>query len=125
MLSKETIKASLEGTGTKLQSTHNKLCFPIILRIFKKMKMDIKFHGIKVDGNIIIDGYHRYVASLLAGIELEIHPSRLAPAKIIYDWKDVQLIDEEWDTAEKIKMLNEIDAEFNNIPLAELLEKLG
>jgi hypothetical protein len=40
----------------ELKSTHSRLCFPIIDRIYRKMLVGIKFSPIKVDEGIIIDG---------------------------------------------------------------------
>ena len=37
-------------------------------------------------------------------------------------WKDVEFVEEEWDTEYKIRRLNELDAEFNNIPLEKIIE---
>jgi hypothetical protein len=54
----------------ELKSTHGKLCFPIINRIYRKMSVGIKFKDIKTDGDLIIDGHHRFLASLLANRNL-------------------------------------------------------
>jgi len=50
----------LGQTQIELKSTHNKLCIPIIKRMCLKMLNGIKFGDIKVCGDIIIDGHHRY-----------------------------------------------------------------
>ena len=36
--------------------------------------------------------------------------------------RNVEFVKEEWDTEDKIKRLNELDAEFNNIPLEKIIE---
>lgn len=82
----------------------------------------IKFDDIKICGRLIIDGHHRYVSSLLAKVQLESVKSSKTSATIEYDWIHVEFVEEEWDTEEKIKRLNELDAEYNNIPLEKLID---
>jgi hypothetical protein len=89
-----------------------------------KMKLGIKFQGIKVEGDIIVDGHHRYIASKFAEVELDKIPSIKSSAKNIYNWDKVQIVEDDWDTSAKILMLNEQDAAFNNIELAVLLNLL-
>jgi hypothetical protein len=43
-------------------------------------------------------------------------------ATIEHDWVKVKFVEEEWDTAEKVKILNELDAEFNNMTIEEIIE---
>ena len=104
----------------ELKSTHGRLCLPIINRLYKKMSIGIKFSGIKVADNLIIDGHHRYLASLLTNYELERIPSNTTSATVVTDWSLVEFVDEDWDTEAKIKMLNELDAKYNNIPLEDI-----
>lgn len=40
----------------------------------------------------------------------------------IYDWKNVEFVNEEWDTQLKINQLNKIDAAYNNIDIQKLIE---
>ncbi len=101
-----------------------KLCLPVINRIFKKMSIGIKFFGIKVENNLICDGHHRYIASILSNYPLERIPGKVTAATIMVPWESVTFENEDWDTEAKINMLNEQDAEYNNIHLAELLKLL-
>lgn len=117
------LKLVREG-NIELKSTHDKLCYPIIARIYTKMKIGIKFSGIKVDRDVIIDGHHRYLASLLAGVSLDMFPSYQTSATIVTDWDSVVFDNEDWDTEAKVLMLNEIDAKFNDISLEKLNELL-
>lgn len=107
-----------------LKSTHESLCYPIIERIYKKMTIGIKFQGIKVDGDLIIDGHHRYLASILAGISLERYPSQRTSATRISDWKVVNFVEEDWDTEAKILILNQMDAKYNNLTQEQLNDLL-
>lgn len=122
IISLELVVNFLENNTLELKSTHNKLCYPILERIYKKMVNGIKFSGIKVEGNIIIDGHHRYLASLLANIKLEQHPYVATSATKIYDWKSVDFVEEDWDTEAKIILLNKIDADYNGLTLNKLNE---
>ena len=121
-ISVEFILSAIEKSNCTLISTHKKLCLPIISRIYKKMIYGIKFDDIKVHDNLIIDGHHRYVSSLLANFTLNTVKSSKTSATIDYDWKDVEFVEEEWDTDFKINQLNQLDAEFNNVTLAEIIK---
>ena len=43
-------------------------------------------------------------------------------ATIEYNWEYIDFVHEEWDTAEKIVILNEIDAEYNSLPIEKIIE---
>ena len=83
-----------------------------------------KFPGIKVEDNLICDGHHRYIASLLANFPLARIPGSVTSATKAVHWKLVIFEEEDWDTAAKIAMLNELDAEYNNIPILKIIEML-
>ena len=65
------------------------------------------------------------MASLLAGTKLDTIPSSKTSATVVYDWDTVILFTDDWDTDEKIKMLNEKDAKFNGIEIEKITELLG
>lgn len=88
------------------------------------MIVGIKFPSIKIDNDLIIDGHHRYLASLLANTYLYTIPSNKTSATLVYDWNEVIFDDNDWDTDAKIQMLNEHDADNNNITLEEIIELL-
>ena len=123
-ITKEFVLEYLKESEKDLKSTHAKLCFPIINRIYKKMSIGIKFPSIKVDGDLIIDGHHRYIASLLAGITLDTIPSSKTSATVVIGWDAVVLVTDDWDTDAKIRMLNEQDANFNGIDIDKITELL-
>ncbi len=102
--------------------THKKLSLPIINRIYKKMINDIKFDVVKVNGNYIIDGHHRYICSELSDFKIDKISYPKTNATIKYTWKDVLFVNEEWDTINKIQYLNELDAENNNLSLEKIME---
>ncbi len=124
MISKIVIQELIQLNQLELKSTHSKLCIPIINRIYKKMKAGIRFSGIKVDQTYICDGHHRYIASLLANLSLERFTTNSTSATIIIPWESVIFGEEDWDTPSKIKMLNELDAKYNEIPIEKIIELL-
>ena len=87
------------------------------------MSAGIKFPGIKVESNLICDGHHRYIASMLANFSLETLTGSVTSATAVVPWKSVIFEEEDWDTPAKIKMLNEQDADYNNIA-KELMDEL-
>ena len=88
------------------------------------MATGIKFSNIKVADGLIIDGHHRYLASLLADFKLETVISSSTSAAEITDWITIDYVDEDWDTQAKIKMLNEEDAKYNAVSIDEIVELL-
>ncbi len=88
------------------------------------MSAGIKFSEIKVENNLICDGHHRYIASLLANFSLERIQGNVTSATTEIQWKSVIFEDEDWDTEAKINMLNQQDAIYNNILLAKIIELL-
>ena len=122
-LTEDRIANKIKEQKNLLLPTHNKLSLPIIIRIYRKMINGIKFRDIKVTDTLILDGHHRYVASIMAGIELGRITSSTTSATIEYDWKSVHFADEEWETKDKIKKFNQRNAEVNNVSF-EFLEQL-
>lgn len=121
-ITREIILEAIKQSDYTLITTHNKLCLPIINRIYRKMINGIKFDDIKVCDTLIIDGHHKYISSLLAKIQLDKAKSSKTSATMEYKWNEVEFVEEEWDTDDKIKRLNELDAKFNEISLEKLIE---
>lgn len=88
------------------------------------MTNGIKFDEIRICDNLIIDGHHRYVSSILAGMELNTTDYLKTSGTLEFKWEDVEFVDEEWDTDAKIHYLNKVDAEYNNISLEEVSEMI-
>lgn len=121
-INREVVLASLNGCNDILRSNHNKLSLPIILRISIKMTKGIKFSPIHVnENNIIVDGHHRYVSSVITGFEL-VRVNNYSGPSILndLDWENVEFIEDDWDTPSKIQMLNEQDAKYNNMEIEEV-----
>ena len=114
----------INNVDLKFKSTHTRLSLPIINRIYKKMKANLKFPPIKIQHDFICDGHHRYLASLLAGYNLEITLWETARATTTIDWKTVSFDENDWDTYEEICQINLQDAAYNSIPLERILALL-
>lgn len=123
-ISIQDIEKYVSDNEIQLAPTQHQLCVPIILRIYQKMIHDLKFDDIKVFDNLIIDGHHRYISSLLARKTIGQVSTLKTTATRIYQWREVQFVDIEWDTKEKIEKLNVDDAEFNAVPLARIYEMM-
>jgi hypothetical protein len=87
------------------------------------MIIGIKFKEIKVENNLICDGHHRYLASCLAQCAIEQTAS--ISTSLAIDWKSIDFDEEDWDTEAKIRVLNEQDANYNDIPMEKLVELLN
>ena len=88
------------------------------------MTVGIKFSAIKVENNLICDGHHRYIAAVLSNFNLEIVIGKVNSATNSISWESIIFEEEDWDTIAKIKMLNEQDADFNNIEFEKIIEIL-
>jgi hypothetical protein len=123
-VTKEIILKFIQNNEIELSPTHAKLCLPVINRIFKKMSAGMKFSAIKVENCLICDGHHRYIASILANFPIDRIPGNVTSATTAVHWESVTFEDEDWDTSAKINMLNQQDADYNNIPIEEIVELL-
>jgi hypothetical protein len=84
------------------------------------MKVGFKFDAIKTCDGLLIDGHHRYVASILAGVKIERFPSSKNHSQISYNWDDVILKTNEYDSPSQIKYHNFNDAKRNGTTLEEV-----
>ena len=84
------------------------------------MSHGLKFDDIKICGDLVIDGHHRYISSLLANKDCGTVFTNRTSATRTYDWSEVKFVENEWDTPEKINKLNKDDAEFNGMPLKDI-----
>jgi hypothetical protein len=123
-LSHELVVEFLQNNKIELYATQTKICFPILNCIYMKLCYGIIFPPIKVDKDKIIDGHHRYLASLLANKQIQILPYPKTSATHMVDWQNMLLVQEDWDSEEMIKKLNETDAKFNNLSFSEIIEMI-
>ena len=81
------------------------------------MMNGIKFDDIKICENLVIDGHHRYISSLLAEIEIGKIKSLKSSATKECKWNDIEFDENDWDTISKIQYLNQRDAEYNHVDI--------
>lgn len=112
------------GGELELGSTHPRLSLPIIERIYKKMKLRLRFGSIQVCEGLIINGHHRFLASKLANFSMDKVPSEKSSAKKRIEWRNVELVEEDWDSEDDIRRFNEEDARYNEMNLEDLLAQL-
>lgn len=115
IVTKKVIQDFLEKNQLALLPTQSRLSVPIINRICQKMSHNIKFDEIKVVENLVIDGHHRYLSSLIVGIDIGITATRKTSSTKTFDWQNIELDENDWDTQSKIEYLNKLDAEYNHI----------
>lgn len=114
------IQDCLKNRNLELKSTQHQLSLPIINRMYRKMINGIKFSEIQIHENLIIDGHHRYISAQLANQEIQSRPSNRNSYTRIYEWENVNFVDEEWDTARKIQLFNKLDAAYNQISVEQI-----
>lgn len=83
-------------------TTHTRLCYFVIERIYRRVKEGYRFGGIKIDKKerLIIDGNHRYIAYKLANIEMEYidYLKNHCDIKPYNKIRDIKIdIEEDWD----------------------------
>lgn len=94
-----------------LKATQNKLCFPIIERLYEKMVLGVEFDPIKVADESIINGHHRYISSILAHFKLE-RVIWTAPKSVThFSWEQIEIDASDWESETDIKAHNEKDAQ--------------
>lgn len=123
LITAEYLKEFITKHKIELTPTQSKLCIPIIQRMCQKMLKGIKFDDIKICDNLIIDGHHRYVSSLLTDIQFTSVPTKKTSATHAFDWVNIEFDENDWDTESKIQYLNEQDAKYNNIDI-EVLKQI-
>ena len=102
-LDANTVKKFIEQTEHKYFTTHEKLCFAIINRIYIRLLAGYRFGAIKIsDDELIIDGNHRYIAYQLAGIEIEIISGTRSFSDNLKNFNEIIIdFDEDWDANNK------------------------
>jgi hypothetical protein len=113
----EFIKEFIKSNKISFIATQPKLCIPIIDRLCQKMLHGIKFDDIKICDDLIIDGHHRYLSSLIVDLNIGHVFSHKTSATKSYEWNVVEFDENDWDTPSKISHLNEQDALYNGLDI--------
>lgn len=121
-ITKELILAKLSEKDDLYRPNQAKLSLPIIIRMCKKMSSELKFKPIHVaSDSLIIDGHHRYISSVLSNYALDVVSDYPTPSHVNdFSWDTVDFVNADWDTPEKIRMLNEQDARYNGMKIEEI-----
>jgi hypothetical protein len=109
------IKEFIESNEIPFVATQSKLCIPIINRLCQKMTYGIKFDDIKTCDNLIIDGHHRYLSSLIVNFDIGRVLSQKTSGTKLVEWRMVELDENDWDTPSRISYLNEQDAIYSGV----------
>jgi hypothetical protein len=118
---KQLVELCLQSGDFEFKPTQNKLSIPLLYRVYKKMKAGLtNFDAIKVADGLIIDGHHRFIASIIAQVEIDKFLYSTNHNQISYEWKDVILSTNEYDSPEKISYHNFNDAKRNGITIQEI-----
>ena len=111
------VKAFVASNNIPFVSTQGRLCVPIVYRMCQKMAHGIKFDDIKVCGELIIDGHHRYLSSLIMKFDLGKVETNITSATTFISWDKMEFDEQDWDTPAKIEYLNELDAKYNDLEI--------
>lgn len=114
------VKDLLESGSLEFIATQEAVCLPILQRIYKKMKIGIKFEGIKIKGSRIVDGHHRYICSELSKIEITKYNWDIASAIEDCIWSEVTIREYDYETPERIHEHNVRDAKLNDVDISVL-----
>jgi hypothetical protein len=109
-ISIEELTEFLKSDDLKLQATQGKLCFPIIQRIYYKMKIGVEFENINIKEDLIINGHHRYVCLLLLKKSINTNPWSSPSQITVCQWSEVQIDQNDWESIEIIQRHNLKDA---------------
>jgi hypothetical protein len=119
-LSVEEVNTWLVSGRFELQPTQRKLCFPILKRIYHKMKMGVAFDGINVAGKLLINGHHRYICALLLHKQLPQNTWGKPSNLLVYEWREMQVDTNDWESKELVERHNLKDAIKSGIDMTAL-----
>ncbi len=71
MVTKEKVEKLIANGQCRLLPSQTEICISIVNRIYRKMKVGIQFSEIQVHEElVIVNGHHRYIASMLTGKQI-------------------------------------------------------
>ena len=110
----------IQSEKIELVATQTKISLPIVERMYRKMTAGVSFADIQIVDNAIMNGHHRYLASLLAGYALGRYKGLRPDVKKNVDWKDIHVDGNDWDQPEEIARFDAEDAKLLGISVEEL-----
>jgi len=123
-ISIDELRDFLKSHNFQLKPTQKKICYPIIQRIYKKMRIGIQFENINVDNLLLINGHHRYVCSLLLQKSLGTNDWKSPSNVMNLQWSEIDIDANDWESIEIINRHNSSDAAKNNMDI-KVLEDLN
>lgn len=102
----ENVRKFLREGKFEFSSTHKKICFPILERIYNKLVEGKRFDGIKIEDSIIVNGHHRYICLKFLNIEIETIKWMRSPSTEAIPWDSVEIDITEWENDEQIAKHN-------------------
>ena len=98
----EYVKEFLSANALEFDPGQDKISFPILQRIHRRLQMEHVFDPIKVtDKGIISDGHHRFVCLSILGSEVITNKAAANHNQLLYDWPDVVIETDDYDSEEK------------------------
>jgi hypothetical protein len=122
-ISIDEVREFLKSHTFPLQPTQQKICYPIIRRIHRKMQMGVPFENINIDNLLLINGHHRYICSLLLQLEIGTNAWKSPSNTIDLKWSDIDIDANDWESIEIINRHNYLDAAKSGIDI-KILEDL-
>jgi len=99
-LTKQEFQNFMDSYKFGFKTVQKKICFHIIKRIYSRCKRNYYFNDIKACYNkmIIVEGNHRYIAYLLAGIEFSVIESSSNNSDNPLEYSNLAIdFDNDWD----------------------------
>ncbi len=100
----ETVTKFLTDSSLNLEPSQDKVSFPILERIHRRLSNGKKFNPIKVVNGKISDGHHRFICLSILGIDVAtIDGTENTTHKVSFKWSDMTLETIDYDTPEEIE----------------------
>jgi len=95
----EQVKLFIEENSLKFNPSQNKISYPVIVRIHKRLQEGHSFGNIKVHNNTISDGHHRFISLSLLNMDV-IHDKagENTTKREEIKWQDVELDSDDYDS---------------------------
>lgn len=98
------VQEFLLSNNFQLKPNQKEVSFPVIKRIYKRLKKGKTFSPIKVSEGKIIDGHHRFICLIILGKNIEEVPGgNNISADIDFKWSEVKVVTDDYDSEEEIE----------------------
>lgn len=99
-LSIEEVKEMLKNHKSSLKASQDKVSFPILQRITKRLSKNYNLGEVQVDKGLIVNGHHRYVSHILLQRDPPIVPWTKSSGQT-YNWEEVLVVEDDHDNDEQ------------------------